>query len=31
VAATFAPDITVETTVVLNGEKGEPVPQKIPS
>jgi putative redox protein len=31
VAATFAPDITVETTVVLNGEKGEPVPQQIPS
>jgi putative redox protein len=30
VAATLAPDIAVETTVVLNGEKGRPVPQSIP-
>jgi putative redox protein len=29
VAATFASDIQVETTVVLNGERGEPVGQLI--
>jgi putative redox protein len=30
VAASLAPDITVETTVVLNGEMGNAVPQSIP-
>jgi uncharacterized OsmC-like protein len=29
VASSLAPDITIETTLILNGETGQPVTQKV--